>query len=150
MISERFKDADNYLKDVTVDFNVSEFINHIKILKKMDMSAYLVRFTHLFHKSNFMLDLAIYSTTGEVGQRKNDVNEELRPLLKKFIDAVKKEDMEFMSMVLGSLMPIRYYFDEIRDFAIYYNNLVDLKYTDEKDRIKKKFMRHELKDYYAR
>lgn len=146
MISDRFIEAQKYLKDVTVDFDVNKFINHIKNLKKIDMSAYLVQFTHLFHKSNFMLDLAIYSTTGEVGQRKNDVNEELRPLLAKFIEAAKKEDMEFMAMTLGSLMPIRYYFDEIRDFAIHYNKLVDLEYTDEKERIKKKFMRHELKN----
>lgn len=146
MISDRFIEAQKYLKDVTVDFDVNKFINHIKNLKKIDMSAYLVQFTHLFHKSNFMLDLAIYSTTGEVGQRKNDVNEELRPLLAKFIEAAKKEDMEFMAMALGSLMPIRYYFDEIRDFAIHYNKLVDLEYTDEKERIKKKFMRHELKN----
>lgn len=140
----KFDIAEAYVQ--SPDFTVTQFIEDLKKKRKMDMATYLMMFTHLFHKDNFFLDLAIYQVTGKNGQRKQDVQEDKKHLLIEFIEAAKKEDMDFMSLSLSSFMPIRYYFPEIKEFVEYFNSLVDKLDIDLNQKKRKKFILHDLRD----
>ena len=139
-----FDKAKKYLEDP--NFTIPKFIEFLKSISRMDMCTYLLMFTQLLHKDNFFLDLAIFQVTGKSGQRPQDVQENKKHLLIEYIEAAKKEDIEFMEYSLSSFMPIRYYFSEIKEFAKYFNSLVDELDIDLNQKKRKKFMLRELKD----
>lgn len=140
--NNEFTVAEAYVQNP--DFTIPKFIEDLKTKDKMSMCTYLLMFTQLLHKDDFFLDLAIYQITGKSGQRPQDVQENKKHLLIEFIEAAKKEDIEFMSYCLSSFMPIRYYFPEIKEFAKHFNSLIDTLDIDENQKKRKKFLNSEL------
>lgn len=136
--------AQKYFEDLS-NFNVRDFIDHIKPMSKMDWCKYMLEFNNILHKDDFMKDLLLYSVSYKNGLRKEDTIKENSHFLAEYLEEIKKETIEFQQYAIQSLMPIRYYFkEEMKSIVSYFNDNVDKSDLDEDKKKRKKFRLHDI------
>ena len=137
-------DVEEYFKDMS-NFNARRFIDHIKPMDKMDWCSYMIGFNNVLHKDDFMADMMLFSATFKHGLRPDDVYKENVHHLKEYLEEIKKGDKLFQEYAIQSLMPIRYYFKEdIKGIVEYFNAEVDKLDLTDKEKLRNKFLVHDL------
>lgn len=137
-----FDEAELYIK--SENFNVVDFINHIRPMSNNDLCIYLCQFVESIHPTDIITDMAIFQTTLKSGQRPKDVVQQRSHLVGEFCEALKLDgDTRVMEYSIQSMMPIRYYFQEIADISSYWNTEIVDK-IDDLDEMQKKRMKFML------